>query len=235
MSPLTLREKRLLYAGYLIGFVGVLQYAGVTLWLMSIYPGGRIGYRGSIGYDFTLNFLSDLGRTSSFGHGMNPAAYGYMVTLAAAGICTIVFFAALNYYFLKTIKGPLPVLCFILGAIAGIGYIGVALNPINEGYWIHVKYVQWGFIGFWCMTLTCAYCIFQSPAFQNFYGRMLLVFAAILGIQICIMLFGPRSWSSDEALRLQVIAQKIVVYSEILVMALLAYGAIRTLARNGQV
>jgi hypothetical protein len=119
--------------------------------------------------------------------------------------------------------------------MAGIGYIGVAFNPINEGYWDHVKYVQWGFIGFWLMTVTCAVCIFRSPGFSDFYGKMLLIFAALLGLLICIMLFGPRSWSSDEALRLQVIAQKIVVYSEIVAMALLAYGSIRALGRNLQV
>jgi len=152
-----------------------------------------------------------------------------MATLSSAGTCTIVFFGALSYYFYNSLRSPVAILLFSLGAIAGIGYIGVAFNPIDEGYWIHVKYVQWGFIGFWCMTLTCAYLIFRSPDFSDFYARMLVAFAVILGIQICIMLFGPRSWTSDVALRLQVIAQKIVVYSEILAMVLLAYGAMRAL------
>lgn len=232
MTVLSMTEKRILYIGYIIGLIGILQYLFTTGWLMSVYPGGRIGFKESIGYDFTMNFLSDLGRTSGFGRGPNPTAFGYLATLSLAGVSTIVFFAALNYYFIKTIKGALPVVCFILGVMAGIGYIGVAFNPINEGYWDHVKYVQWGFIGFWCMTVVCAFCIFRSPQFQDFYGRMLLVFAVILGIQICIMIFGPRSWSSDEALRLQVIAQKVVVYSEIVVMALLAFGAMRALKKT---
>jgi hypothetical protein len=154
-----------------------------------------------------------------------------MASLSMAGLCTIVFFGALSYYFNKIIRSPAAVLCFILGAIAGIGYIGVAWNPINEGYWTHVKYVQWGFIGFWCMTLTCAYCIFKSPAFPNVYGRILVIFALLLGMQILVMLFGPRSWSSDSALRLQVVAQKIVVYSEIVAMMMLAVGAVRALRR----
>lgn len=218
-------------AGYVIGLIGMLQYAVVTWWLMSFYPGGRIGLQDSIGYDFMMNFLSDLGRTSRFGRGPNPTAFGYMVTLSWAGISTIIFFSALSYYFLKVTKSSVAVLVLILGVIAGGGYIGVALNPINEGYWDHVKYVQWGFIGFWCMTLAVAYCIFRSPGFSNFYGRMLIVFAIVLGIQICIMIFGPRSWSSDEALFLQVTAQKIVVYSEIIAMALLAFGAIRAVVR----
>jgi hypothetical protein len=155
-----------------------------------------------------------------------------MLTLVLAGVCTIIFFGALCYYFNKVIKGPAPVVCFVLGTIAGIGYIGVALNPINEGYWTHVKYVQWGFIGFWCMTLVCAWCIYKSPGFPNGYGRMLHLFAGLLGVQILIMLFGPRSWSSDAALRLQVVAQKIVVYSEIGAMVMLASGAMWVISRN---
>jgi hypothetical protein len=204
----------------------------VTTYLMSIYPGGRIGYRESIGYDFALNFLSDLGRTSRFGYGDNPTAWGYMVTLSIAGACTICFFGALCYYFLRTTKSPIALVCGVLGVIAGAGYIGVALNPVNEGYWIHVRYVQWGFIGFWCMTLTCAWLIFRHPAFPDRYGRILLAFAGILGIQILIMYFGPRSWTSLEALWFQVIAQKIVIYSEILAMTALGIGAIRTLYRH---
>ncbi|HLF64105.1 MAG TPA: hypothetical protein VI603_10145 [Saprospiraceae bacterium] len=232
MSSLSTAEKRLLLIGYLIGLTGVLQYTVVTWWLMSVYPGGRIGFSESIGYDFTLNFLSDLGRTSRFGLGENPTAFGYMATLASAGISTTIFFGTLSYYFTRTVGKFAANLCFILGTIAGIGYIGVALNPIDEGYWIHVKFVQWGFIGFWCMTLVCAFCIFKSPGFPNLYGYILLLFAVMLGLQICVMLFGPRSWTSDEALRLQVIAQKVVVYSEILVMAFLAIGAIKALNRS---
>lgn len=232
MPVLNKREKRFVSIGYYIGLIGVLQYVVVTLWLMTIYPGGRIGFRDSIGYDFTLNFLSDLGRTSGFGRGDSPTAFGYMATLASAGLSTIIFFGALCYYFSKNFRSPAVTLCFILGTIAGIGYIGVAINPIDEGYWIHVRYVQWGFIGFWFMTLTCAYCIFRNPEFPDFYGWMLLTFAVILGMQICLMLFGPRSWSSDVALRMQVIAQKIVVYSEIVAMALLAYGAMKALGRS---
>jgi hypothetical protein len=232
MRSLTSSERRLLYAFYLIGLLGALQYTGVTFWLMSFYPGGRIGFRGSAGYDFMMNFLSDLARTSGFGRGHNPTSFGYMMTLASAGVSTIIFFSALSYYFFRQTGSTGAILCALLGLVAGGGYIGVALNPIDEGYWIHVKYVQWGFIGFWTMILVVAYFIFRTPSFSNFYGRMLLIFAAILGIQICIMLLGPRSWSSEGALFLQVTAQKIVVYSEILVMSLLAFGAMRALGKG---
>ena len=188
MRALSITEQRLLLAGYLVGLIGVLQYVGVTAWLMHLYPGGRLGLRDSVGYDFTRNFLSDLGRTSRFGLGPNPTAFGYLLTLTTAGISTILFFTALSYYFYHHHRSVAALFVGILGTIAGIGYIGVAWHPVNEGYWIHVKFVQWGFIAFWCMTLVCAYSIFLSPGFSNLYGRILLAFSFLLGVQIGIML-----------------------------------------------
>jgi len=41
------------------------------------------------------------------------------------------------------------------------------------------------------------------------------------------MFFGPRAYRNSEALFLQAVAQKIVVYSEIIVMAYMAFGAIK--------
>ncbi|MDX1476313.1 MAG: hypothetical protein R3301_01360 [Saprospiraceae bacterium] len=225
-------EYALLQAACLIGLLGVLQYVGVTTWLMEIYPGGNLLDRGSTdGYSFTHNFLSDLGRTTVFRRGPNPTATGYMLSLAAAGISTMIFFAGLCHFLWKFHRTPLIILCLICGIGAGAGYVGIALHPINVDYRGHIRYVQLGFIAFWWMTVFCAACIFQNKRFHNNYARILLGFALVLGVQIVIMLFGPRSWSSGEALLLQVIAQKVVVYSEILSMTVLIGGTMVTIRR----
>jgi hypothetical protein len=119
---------------------------------------------------------------------------------------------------------------FLLGVISGLAYIGIALNPLNQDYHDHVTYVQLGFIAFLGMTFFFAMTIYRDPYFSNFYAVLLLFFSVILALQICIMIFGPRSWSSIEALRLQVIAQKIVVYVEIFIMMILMWG---TYKRSG--
>lgn len=216
----------------MVGLVGILQYVITTTWLMQIYPGGNLMDRGANeGYSFIYNFLSDLGRTSIFGRRSNPTANYYMITLGVAGISTAIFFAGLCHFFWKFKKNVLIILCLICGIGAGLGYVGIALHPINEDYHGHITYVQLGFIAFWWMTVLCAACIFQNPRFNNRFGKILLLFAVILGLQIVIMLFGPRSWSSAYALKLQVIAQKVVVYSEILAMAILITGSMVTINR----
>jgi hypothetical protein len=214
-------EHKVLLAAYFVGFIGVLQYLGMTSWLMTFYPGGNLADRGSAGYDFFLNFLSDLGRTNAFGQGSNPTAPYYEGTLAIAGVATMIFFGGMSHFLFHASRNWWAVPCFLMAIASGVGYIGVAVNPINEDYSQHIMYVQIGFIGFWWMCVFCALAIWRSPVFPSKYARMIMWFLGVLGIQILIMLLGPRSWSNPSALLLQVTAQKIVVYSEILVMLIL--------------
>jgi len=222
-------ERKLILIAYVVGFVGILQYLGVTAWLMSFYPGGHLSDRGSVGYDFFRNFLSDLGRTNAFRNGPNPTAPWYAGTLGLAGISTMVFFSALSHYLFHASRNWWAIPLVLMSIVAGIGYIGVAINPINEDYHSHIAYVQIGFIGFWMTCVFGAIAIRNSPVFDNRYAKWIGVFMIILGVQIVIMMFGPRSWSNEYALLLQVTAQKIVVYSEIIVMLGLNVGAFRML------
>ena len=226
-------ERAILFGAFIIGFIGVLQYLGVTTWLMSFYPGGRIGYRHSEGYQFFCNFLSDLGRVRGFGRGSNPTAPYYCMTLATAGVATMIFFGALSHYLFHASRNWWAVPVALLSIAAGIGYIGVAFNPIDVDYHSHITWVQVGFIGFWWMSVFCAMAIWRSPVFPTRYARLIVGFLGVLGIQIVIMLFGPRSWTSEGALILQVTAQKVVVYSEILTMLILNGAAIGVLMRGG--
>jgi hypothetical protein len=225
-------EHKVLIMAYVVGFVGVLQYLGITTWLMSFYPGGNLVNRGSVGYDFFQNFLSDLGRTNAFAHGYNPTAPYYRGTLGLAGLSTIIFFSGLSHHLFYASRNWWAIPCALMAIVAGVGYIGVAISPINIDYHRHIMFVQIGFIGFWWMSVFCAIAIWRSPVFPNKYTRVIMWFLGVLGIQILIMLLGPRSWSDPHALLLQVTAQKIVVYSEILVMLILNVGAWQVLLHD---
>jgi hypothetical protein len=228
-SEIPMPVVRIIRLGFVLGLVGVVQYLVVTTVLMQYYPGGNIMDRGAESFSFLQNFMSDLGRTTNFGRQDNPTAPFYAATLAIAGICSALFFIALTSFFSYFTRAPVIYLCLLCGVLAGIGYVGIAMHPLNSAYRMHVTYVQMSFIAFWLMTVCCAYAIYRVPAFSNAIGHMLLLFACILGIQILIMLFGPRSWSAPAALLLQVTAQKVVVYSEILAMCVLSIGALRAL------
>ncbi len=221
---------QLMPIAFVIGILGLAQYLGITTWLMTEYPGGNLHDKTAAGYDFFRNFLSDLGRTRAFRLGSNPTAPWYALSLGLAGCSTIVFFGALGHFLFYVSKNWWAVPATLFAVVAGMGYIGVAVNPINVDYGRHIMFVQIGFIGFWLMGVCIAMAISRSPVFPNMYARAMWGFLIVLGVQIVIMLFGPRSWTTEPALLLQVTAQKIVVYSEIAAMLFVNIGAFRAYA-----
>ena len=96
---------------------------------------------------------------------------------------------------------------------------------------MHTLFVRVGFISFLLMSILYSIAIYASENYPNRYAYIFWTFCVILAIQISIMLLGPRSWSSPQALSLQVIAQKIVVYGEILCMFIQAIGAYAMVGR----
>lgn len=181
---------------------------------MNFYSGGQFYDHHTTGYHFTENFLSDLGRSYNFGPDPNPTAIWYRLTLSLAGLATISF--SIGMYFVFRMQQQLMSICvWISGVLAGIGYVGIANNPVNEQYFTHISFVKWGFLAFLAMSISCATLIQRSRKIDNKQATVIWVFVAILIIQVAVMIFGPHSLNSYPALRLQVILQKVVVYAEI--------------------
>ena len=78
---------------------------------------------------------------------------------------------------------------------------------------------------FFAMSLLYRAAILAEPRYPDRYAHAFTLFLVLLGIQIFIMIMGPRSWHSESSLLLQATAQKIVVYAEILVMLYQSVGA----------
>ena len=130
----------------------------------------------------------------------------------------MLFFLFLPTFFSKQDAQFIAVVAALCGIVAALCYIGIALTPLDYNYYRHTIFVRAGFIAFLSMCFFYATAIFNEPSYPNRYAWALLIFSVVLFVQVAIMLGGPRSWSSPEALRLQATAQKIVVYSEILCM-----------------
>lgn len=217
-----MKNSRMIRPLLWIGLLGVMQYLFITTVLMYYYPGGHYFDHFTEGYQFTRNFLSDLGRTTNFGRGPNPTAPWYQFTLSLAGIAAISFISGFALRF-KRAGVSLVTAAWVFGLIAGICYIGIANFPVNRAYFIHIQFVQWGFLAFLAMTVLCAITLQKDESIPTLYPLVIWAFAIILTLQVIIMILGPRSWSSPEALHLQVILQKVVVYAEIIAMASLCY------------
>ena len=213
-----------------LGIFGTLQFFVLTTLAMLIYPGGTIHHPELERYDFMYNYFSDLGRTFTFDGADNWLSHIlFNATLTVSGVCLILFFVALPSLFHSNSGKILIFIAAFFGIISGICYIGIAHVPWNINLRLHHSWVYKGFISFLLMTVFYSAAILVEKNYPNHYAKAFGLFAVILFIQIVIMISGPRAWRSNEGLFIQAVAQKVVVYAEILVMLFQAIGALKLL------
>lgn len=212
----------------LIGFgiFGTFQFLILVHLAMYLYKGGSIHEPHLDTYSFTTNFFSDLGRRRLPDGEMNiPTSIVFKTTMAMTGLCVSLFFLVVPSLFKQNGTKSVAILAAFFGVIAGICYILIGNIPYDVSYWAHTRYVRIGFISFFLMVIFYTSAIFAEKDYPNKYGWIFILFGFILLVQISVMLLGPRSWQSSNALYLQAVAQKIVVYAEMVCMLIQAIGA----------
>ncbi len=223
MSTQLLQRSAILFA-----LLSALLFFVLSSWAMAEYPGGTIHDRATEGYSFWYNYFSDLGRTRSWNGAPNALSSRlFQAGLITVGISLGAYFLLLPAIFRKAEARFLATVASILGLMAAASYIGIALYPLNVNYRMHTVFVRAGFIAFLAMSLFYTLSILNEPGYPRHYAQAFAVFILILGVQVAIMLFGPRAWSSPGALLLQASAQKVVVYAEMLCMVYQGVGAWR--------
>lgn len=208
------------------GIVAIVQFLVLTTAAIWVYDGGTLHNPEYVGYDFWNNFFSDLGRTVDFRRNLNTVPHWlFKIALSVCGVALIFFFFALPGLFQRNVAKSLSIVAALFGLVSAVSYIGIANIPWNIDYWGHVSFVRLGFLAFLMVTVFYALAILLEPGYPNKYAAAFLVFAIILGIQIVLMFFGPRAYRSAEALHIQVVAQKVVVYAQILCLLYQVVGA----------
>ncbi len=206
----------------ILGVIGSMQFLFCSTFAMFKYNGGTLHKPSLTHYSFTRNYFSDLGRTKTFrGKPNQPAQTIFSNSLQLSGAIIILYFICLPFIFKRNI---FMLLAAFSGIFAGWNYIGIATVPWNENYWGHVNYVRYGFLSFLIMSIFYALAILKEKGFPNKYAGALCLFAIVLLLQILVMFFGPRAYRSDNALFIQVISQKIVVYAELLILLYTSWG-----------
>lgn len=213
-----------------LGIFGTIQFLLLIHLAMYLYKGGSIHQPNLEVYSFTTNFFSDLGRYRLPNREMNlPTRLIFKTTMVLTGICVSLFFLVVPFLFKKNGTKALATIAAFFGIVSGISYILIGNVPYDISYWGHTRYVRVGFISFFLMVIFYASAIFAERDYPNRYGWLFVLFGFILLVQISVMLLGPRSWRSEEALYLQAVAQKIVVYAEVVCMLFQAVGALKVM------
>ncbi|MCP4123163.1 MAG: DUF998 domain-containing protein [Bacteroidetes bacterium] len=213
-----------------IAELGIWQFFILTIIAMFIYPGGTLHDATLESYSFLNNFFSDLGRTQDFEGNVNPARWVFTVTVTLVGLAMAAFFYALPAIFKRDDRfGVSKYITVFFGLIAGLCYIGVAFTPYDIRFSGHEYSVKIGFSAFLIMSVILTWMIYKSKYYPNIYGHIFIIFDLILLFYVYLLFFGPDARESYNAMVLQVVSQKIVVYSEIICMVIQMRGARRIL------
>ncbi|MGB3546383.1 MAG: hypothetical protein WBA17_05385 [Saprospiraceae bacterium] len=213
--------------------MSILGFFALTYLAIQNYPGGTIAERSTEGYRFFMNYFSDLGRHRAWNGTSNSISNGYFeaaMLIATVGISLfcITLPVCLRFVPAKT----LATAGSFLGLLAALSYYGISRNPLDVDYAMHTLYVRLGFVTFWLASSCNAIALYREPGYSRHYVIVYVLFSLILLVQLYIMFFTPRAWTSPAALRLQVTAQKAVVYSQLLCLAVQSIGAIRYLGKH---
>lgn len=193
---------------------------------MYLYPGSTYHNYETIGYLFSENFLSDLGRTITHGgHNNFHSSILFNTSLIFGGITYIIFYVLIQELFNLNLVSRLGSLFGIAG---GLCMIGVALTPSDLFLNPHIFFNMWLFRFFLLSTLCYTWLMYKHKKINNYYLSGNFVFIIFLLIYILILMYGPSPHDSYYALIFQTISQKIILLNFILsiIIQTMAYSTI---------
>lgn len=220
---------------YLVIALGCLLFAVLTFLAMLIYPGGSVDNHASTGYSFSHSFLSNLGMlTSLSGEPNYVSAILFFVSLAAAGICLVIFFIQFPRLFQGSrIQKVLGVFGSVFGVLAGISFVGIAFTPADIARPAHVQFVMWAFRLFPLAVLFYVPVLFLDKSYPKTFAWVFAAFCLMLIGYYLLLTQGPE-FSSPQGLVIQVIGQKVIAYASILSIGIQSIGAYRFLEKSDQ-
>jgi hypothetical protein len=213
-----------------MGLFSVASYLLVTTVLMFFYHGGDRFDPSRSSYNFFGSFLSDLGRMHEFS-GLTSYATGtvYALSLGFMGIGTILFFYG-HYYLVLEPKNILKWPATIFGIITGISYTGIACTPWDIFPKTHLFFVFAGFISFSASCICTFILVKMHRTYPNSFGFVYLFLCILNFSYILLMILGPDS--EDPLGRIvQATGQKIMIYTQSILIIYCAYGALRVAAK----
>jgi len=196
---------------------------------MIIYAGGTINDPESMGYSFTRNFFSDLGKFTTENI---ISAMMFNLSLIVCGWS----FAAYFFYFTKlfnqnTIIHILAKVGSFSGIIGALCFIGVGLTPHNLFLDYHIVFVNWAFRSFLLAGISLSVVLYKDNRFENRFAMGYFIFAILTFLYVLVLEFAPDPKISDFALIFNVIAQKIIIFAFIFSILYQSFGNSKLLAK----
>jgi hypothetical protein len=182
-----------------------------------------------MGYSFTRNFFSDLGKFTTENI---ISAMMFNLSLIVCGWS----FAAYFFYFTKlfnqnTIIHILAKVGSFAGIIGALCFIGVGLTPHNLFLDYHIVFVNWAFRSFLLAGISLSVVLYKDNRFENRFAMGYFIFAILTFLYVLVLEFAPDPKISDFALIFNVIAQKIIIFAFIFSILYQSFGNSKLLAK----
>ena len=198
------------------GYIAIGLFLVFTTVAMIMYPGGTIHNSSTEGYQFFYNFFSNLGEwTARNGEPNKISAYLFNSALMLLALSYFIFY----YQFLKILSKALNnsflrILLISTIIVSMVSFVLVAVfSGETETRDLHVLFVKIAFRVLLFHAVLQVISVFKIKNINSSVKWVTLFFTLILVGFILVMDFGPNAWDGNQALFIQVTAQKVIVYS----------------------
>lgn len=184
-------------------------------------------------YSFTHNFLSSLGRLEcSNGKTNLVSCILFNSSLVLVGITIVQFYRGFKGLFF-TIKDSSRSIILSnytkrAGIVSGILFAGVGLVPHDLHYGAHVFFANYAFLSLFVLSILHSMTIYSSKYISNVYAIGYIIFCFVLLVYIYLIFLGPKidpgTLFSERDLIIQVVSQKLIVFSLIVSMLIQVHG-----------
>ena len=194
---------------------------------MLTYPGGILHDHSTIGYSFFNNFLSDLGRYISWNESHNFFSQLFFnSSMIMAGFIFSFYFWNLRYVF-NLHSGVLywfSIIGTFAGVFGGISMAGVGLTPSDLYFSAHLEFAHWLFRFFFIASLFYTIIILNTDLIENKYVAGFFIFVILILSYILFSELGPDARENIMTLRMQVVAQKSILFCFIIAVYIQTQG-----------
>ena len=188
----------------------------LTTGAMLVYPGGTFPNAGTHGYQFFINYFSDLGQTRTQSGANNyPSMLLFTSAVVIVGIALAAFFRAFSTFFTMRATAPTAIrlnrIATKFGIASALCFVGLAVIPENLFAAGHFLCVQGAFDFLLVAIVLEIAALRRASGFSSWLLIVNATFVAILFSYVLLRIVGPSSKTliGDE---INAVGQKIIVY-----------------------
>ena len=222
---------------YILLMLSVIEFLILSSIAMYFYPGGTNADNNTSGYDFFLNYYSDLGRFRAFNGERNQVSFWlFNISIIVFGISSAVYFVALREFFQDSIKEQkYSKLGTMMGVVSGCCLSCVGFLPDDILHDPHIYFTVSGFVlAFFTALAYIAAISFSErvPKKMALVFKIFVVIFVVYFVVLAVEFIISLSYEGDtraNPLGLAMIAtgQKSLVYSWLGCFFLLGYHSLK--------